>query len=221
MGARLLSLIALAFAVSLLSACGGDDAASKAPKGSPENPFVAQSPESSPSEGGSTETQGRSNEASANVRQGGNAGGAGGATGGSEAQLGSEGQPGYQELVERQSGRPRGRFTPCNLVTKSQASEIVGAHVREPLEAPQGPTCIYRSEAGKSFITVAIQTVNFAKLRPQLRQPQRVDLAGRTAYCGQYGQPMLYLPLPRGRVLTIAGPCRVARQFAATALRQL
>lgn len=221
-GPRLTLVLALMAAAGLAAGCGGDDSASEAPKGSPENPLVAQKPP--PPEGGSADAQARLNEGSSTADErgsGGAAGGAGGAAGGSEAQLGSEGQPGYKELVERQSRRPRGRFTPCNLVTQSEAGRIVGARMREPLEAPQGPTCIYRSEAGKSFVTVAVQTVEFTKLRPQLRQPQRVDLSGRTAYCGQYGQPMLYLPLSRGRVLTIAGPCRVARQFAAAALRQL
>ena len=222
-GPRPTLLLALMVAAGLAAGCGGDDSASKAPKGSPENPLVAQKP--SPPEGGSADAQARSNEGSSTADErgsGGAAGGAGGAAGGSsEVQLGSEGQPGYKELVERQSRRPRGRFTPCNLVTQSQAGRIVGARMREPLEAPQGPTCIYRSEAGESFITIAVQTVEFGKLRPQLRQPQRVELSGRTAYCGQYGQPMLYLPLSQGRVLTIAGPCRVARQFAAAALRQL
>ena len=111
--------------------------------------------------------------------------------------------------------------SPCNLVTKTQAREIVGTPIQEPLEAPQGPTCIYRTQTGDGFVTLAVQTVDFRELKPQLQQPQRVAVSDRTAYCGQYGQAMLYLPLSRGRVLTVSGPCRVAKQFAATALRQL
>lgn len=211
MRARLLSPMALALAISVLAGCGGDDSASKAPKGSPENPLVAQPAGSSPAGGRSNEAEGGSNDGSPTIGDGG--------SGGTVGESGQ--QPGYKELLDRQARRPQRRFTPCNLVTRAQASAIVGARLREPLEAPQGPTCIYRSETGRAFVTVAVQTVNFSQLRPQLRQPRQVDLSGRTAYCGQYGQPMLYLPLSRGRVLTIAGECRVARRFAATALRQL
>jgi hypothetical protein len=32
---------------------------------------------------------------------------------------------------------------------------------------------------------------------------------------------MLYLPLPRGRVLSVAAQCPIARRFAARAVRQL
>ena len=146
---------------------------------------------------------------------------------GQRSEASSEGQarrnqkPGYEALVQRQTKRPRSRFTPCNLVTRAQARAILGGPVQAPLEAPQGPTCIYRSESGKSFITLAVQTVDFDRLRKQIRRPQTVDVANRAAYCGTYGQPMLYVALTRKRVLSVAAPCSVARQFALRAVARL
>jgi hypothetical protein len=129
--------------------------------------------------------------------------------------------PGYQKLVERQSNAPEDRFTPCNLVTRAQARTILGAPIQQPLEAPQGPTCIYRSRDGKSFITLAVQQSDIGALKNQMRQREKVDVGSRTAYCGNYGQPMLYVPLPGGNVLSVAGHCDVATKFAATALPNL
>ncbi len=130
-------------------------------------------------------------------------------------------QPGYKSLVDRQSSKPESRFTPCNLVSERQAAEIVGAPIEQPLEAPQGPTCIYRSRDGKSFVTVGLQRVSIDSLTGRLQQREKVDVGSRDAYCGKYGQPMLYLPLSRGEVLSIAGECGLARRFAAKALPQL
>lgn len=189
----LISLIAITGA-ALLGGCGGDSTPSPAP-GSPEKPLAAQ-PQEAPS------SNGRSNESRASARR-------------------STQQPGYKALVERQSRKPRRRFTPCNLVTESQARAIVGAPIEQPLEAPQGPTCIYRSRKGERFISLAVQSLNFDKLKPQIRQRQRFEISNRTAYCGQYGQRMLYMPLARGRVLSVAAPCSLARQFAAKALPRL
>jgi hypothetical protein len=130
-------------------------------------------------------------------------------------------EPGYQALVDGQSRAPASRFTPCNLVTGKQARAIVGAPIEPPLDARQGPTCIYRSRDGTSFVTLAVQQLDFGKLRTRIRQREKVDVRGRDAYCGTFGQPMLYLPLPRGEVLSIAGQCALARKFAAQAVSQL
>ena len=98
-----------------------------------------------------------------------------------------------------------------------------GRPVQAPVEAPQGPTCIYRpregerlrhrGDAGDATFEPA-QAAACAELR-------RVAVSDRIAYCGTYGQPMLYVPLPRGRVLSIAAPCDVAQRFAAQAIRHL
>jgi predicted small lipoprotein YifL len=131
-------------------------------------------------------------------------------------------KPGYQQLLKRQQkAGPTTRFTPCNLVTRAQAGVILGGPIRPLLEAPQGPTCIYRAEKGKDLVTVAVQQVDFKKVKGQLRQPTRLKIASRTAICGQYGQPMLYARLSSGRVLAVAASCPVAKQFASRALTRL
>jgi hypothetical protein len=162
-----------------------------APPGSPKNPLVGNPTQDT--------ARGRSNE---------------GATR-------SSAQPGYQKLVERQARRPATRFTPCNLVSRTQARAILGGPIMAPIEAPQGPTCIYRSRSGKSFVTLAVQPLGIRHLKKQMRHPQAVGVAHRTAYCGTYGQPMLYVPLSRSRVLSVAAPCPVAKQFAARAVARL
>lgn len=130
--------------------------------------------------------------------------------------------PDYQKLLQRQQARPTRRFTPCNLVTRLQAEGIVGAPIRPLLEAPQGPTCIYRAAKGKGLVTVAVQDVEFRKLAGRVQQATKVKLAGRTGTCGQSGQPTLYLPLSGGRVLTVgSAPCDVAKRFASQAVKHL
>ena len=189
---RPLALAALAAAAVGVGACG---ASSPPPApGSPETPLVARQPT-----------------------------GTGTAAGGaSEADsAGRTVKPGYESLLDAQSRHPRRRFTPCNLVTQSQAQAILGAPLQEPIEAPQGPTCIYRSKDERRFVTLAVQTLDFTRLRPHLKLARRITVGNRTAYCGTYGQPMLYVPLSRGRVLSVAGRCAVARAFARRAVRQL
>jgi hypothetical protein len=188
---------------ALLAACGGQSKP-KPPAGSPDNPLVAQAPQD-------TVTQGRLNEAAPAAK----GAGAEGATSKAAA------QPGYQKLVERQGSKPRSRFTPCNLVTKAQAGAIVGAPLQDPLEAPQGPTCIYRSQDGKRFVTLAVQSVPFSKLKHQMHKRQQVTVSNKTAFCGMLGQPILYVPLTGSRVLSVAAPCQVARKFAARAVPRL
>jgi hypothetical protein len=179
----------------LLPACGGDDSKPSAAPGSPENPLVAQP--------GPTPVGERANEAAAPP---------GGAKGT---------QPGYEGLVESQSGRPRSRFTPCNLVSEGEAQAIFGSATEAPLEAQQGPTCVYRTRSGNGFVTIAVQPLRFEQVRPLLRQPRRVAVSDRVAYCGQHGQAMLYMPLAGSRVLSVAGPCAVATRFAAKAVERL
>ena len=194
---RPLALAALAAAGIGVTACGG--AATPPAPGSPEKPLVA----TQPTPGGGTAGGRRSNEAAATGTTAGTA------------------KPGYEALLDAQSTHPRSRFTPCNLVTRRQAQAILGAPLREPVEAAQGPTCIYRSRDGRNFVTLAVQPLDFGRLKPRLRLPRRVRVGDRTAYCGTYGQPMLYVPLSGGRVLSVAARCAIAREFAVRAVRQL
>lgn len=191
---RPLTLAALATVAAALSACGAGHSTPAAP-GSPQKPLVAEQTRL-----GGAAASGRSNEGAASAAQA---------------------KPGYDALLKKQPRHPRTRFTPCNLVTAAQATAIVGAPIREPVEAPQGPTCIYRTRNGKSFVSVAVQMSDFKKLKPHLRLRQRVAVSDRTAYCGTYGQPMLYVPLSGGRVLSVAAHCSIAKQFAIRAVRQL
>jgi hypothetical protein len=203
-GVRSLGLIALVLMAALLAACGGQSE-SKPPPGSPDNPLVAQAPQDSV-------TSGRLNEAAPAAK---------GTSGAEGAKPKAAAQPGYQKLVERQGSKPHSRFTPCNLVTKAQAGAIVGAPLQDPLEAPQGPTCIYRSQDGKRFVTLAVQAVPFSKLKRQMHKRLQVDVSNKTAFCGMLGQPILYVPLSGSRVLSVAAPCQVARKFAARAVQRL
>jgi ABC-type phosphate transport system substrate-binding protein len=114
-----------------------------------------------------------------------------------------------------------GRTTPCRLVSRDQATTILGAPVRAPLRAPQGPTCIYRTKTGKGFVTVAVQPLDFSALMRQVKRPERASIGRHQTFCGKYGQQMLYAQIARGWVLSIAGPCDVAREFAAKALGRL
>jgi hypothetical protein len=218
--------ILLVLMACLLGACGGDEKA-KAPPGSAENPLVAKAEpdassgqlnESAGKQGGGSGSGSGSDSSSGSDSTG---RGGGGQSGGSSSTGAPSGRPGYQDLVKGQSAKPKSAFTPCNLVTKAQASDIVGKPIKDPLEAPQGPTCIYQPASGKTFITVAVQAVEFGKLKRHLGQPTRFTVAKRTAYCGQYGKAVLYVPLSKGRVLSITGPCKVAKQFASAAVRRL
>jgi hypothetical protein len=133
---------------------------------------------------------------------------------------GGNGSP-FAQIVQGQSKHPQSRFTPCNLVTRPEAQAIMGGSVRQPLEAPQGPTCIYRAAKGQRMVTIAVQGMDFAQVKPLLQHRKPVTTSGRTGFCGIYGQPMLYVPLTGGRVLTVGAECAVAQRFAAKAVRQL
>jgi hypothetical protein len=169
----------------------GGSATPSAAPGSPENPLVAKPTESVPGAGSI------------------------------ESQPGSSEEPGYEALVKRQAGGSRSRFTPCNLVTRAQAQAILGATVEAPVEAPQGPTCIFRSPSANTFITLAVQSSDLDSLKGQVRRRQEVTVSDRKAYCGTTGQPMLYVELSRRRILTVGAPCSLARQFAARAVATL
>jgi hypothetical protein len=186
-------VIAFVFVAALLSGCGGDSTSS--PPGSPDKPLVAQQ-----TSGGST--SGRKNEASSAAPK-------------------AAAKPGYQSLVEHQGSKPRSRFTPCNLVTKAQAQAIVGAPIHDPLEAPRGPTCIYRTQDGKSFITLAVQPLEFSKLKRKIHKREPVNISSASAFCGVLGNPVVYVSLPKHRVLSVGAPCDVGRRFATTALGRL
>ena len=204
-GVRSLSLIALLLMTALLAACGGQSTP-KPPPGSPQNPLVAQAPQDSVTAG--TAQRGRPRGEGRSGR---------GAEG---AKPKADAQPGYQKLVERQGSKPRSRFTPCNLVSKAQAGAIVGAPLQDPLEAPQGPTCIYRSQDGKRFVTLAVQSVAVREAQaPDAQAPagrrfqqDRVLRDARTAdpLRAALGQPRAQRrgAVPGGAQVRGDGPCQ-------------
>lgn len=186
--------ILTACAVLGLAACGDRTADNAAPPGSPSNPLVAL-PDPSATRTPPT-----------------------------------EGFPGQGSVPRRRGTRPapaaapRGPSAsrPCSLVTKTEASAILGRKLAQPLEAPQGPTCIYQTlRSTKAYVTLAVQTAELDALKRYLRDMRRVRVASRTAYCGRYGRPLLYLSLGHDRVLTISGRCAVAARFAARAVARL
>jgi hypothetical protein len=214
-------------AACLLAACGGDDNA-KGPPGSESNPLAAVPNPSAtrtppvdhpPGEAGAKSAsgarRGASPASSSSTRT------QHGSVATKKAATGETGAATHPTTARRQKALPASASRPCSLVTKTQAKAIVGAPILEPLEAPQGPTCIFQTKAGKPYVTLAVQTLDFAKLRRQIRNAHAVTVADRTAYCGTYGKPMLYLPLAGGRVLSIAAPCSMATRFAAKAAPHL
>jgi hypothetical protein len=113
------------------------------------------------------------------------------------------------------------QVNPCTLVSVSEAEAITGGPITGRVEAPLGPTCIYRRGSPKAAITLAVESTSFASVTREMTKPARILVKGRRAYCGKLGTQMLFVPLPDGTVLTVAAPCAVARRFAATALSRL
>jgi hypothetical protein len=112
---------------------------------------------------------------------------------------------------------------PCTLVSRSEAQAIVRKPVGKPVDAPQGPTCIYTPKGGKSLITLAVEATDFSKVQPQsqLRDRMSVKVRGHTAYCGVAGDPTMIVPLTTGRFLVVTAPCPIAASFAAKALGRI
>ncbi len=136
-------------------------------------------------------------------------------TGGREI---NDDNPGNADSGSRSS---TGQLNPCTLVSQAQAETILHKHVAAPDDAPLGPTCIYQPTGSSSFITVSIQPRSFATISRSIRNRKQYSVAGHTVYCGDYGQPTVFVPLSDGRVLNVTGPCAVGRQFAASALARL
>jgi hypothetical protein len=130
-------------------------------------------------------------------------------------------QPGTIDDEINASGAKK--VNPCALVSRSEAQAIVKGPVATPVDAPQGPTCLYRRKDGKGLITLAVQATNFSKVQPQstLRDRVSVTVHGHTAYCGLAGVPTLIVPLANGRFLTVSAPCPIAASFAAKALARI
>jgi hypothetical protein len=99
-------------------------------------------------------------------------------------------------------------------------SAITHRDVTSRREAPLGPTCIYKLGAHDE-ITLAIDPGTLAQRVGQIRTKKRVTVRGRRGFCVSLGRPVLYVELPRRRILDIAAPCGVAKRIAAKALSRL
>lgn len=114
------------------------------------------------------------------------------------------------------------QLNPCTLLTVSQAEAITGRTIATPVEAPQGPTCIYKLTGSKSWITLSLETrKDFAKLRGLMRNGQSVNEGSDSGACGQLGSDNLFLPLTGGGVLHVTASCAIAKQIAAAAVHRL
>jgi hypothetical protein len=111
-------------------------------------------------------------------------------------------------------------LNPCTLVTGAQAQAIVGASVLSKKEAPLGPTCIFEFK-GRPVITIAIESLPFAKTVGEMHKRTRVVIGGFHADCGTQGTQMLFVSLGRARVLNVSAPCPLAKAFAIKALSHL
>jgi hypothetical protein len=112
---------------------------------------------------------------------------------------------------------------PCTLVTREEAQTIVGKPVGNPVDAAQGPTCIYSVQGAKASVTLAVQSLHFSTVKPQSQLRDRITLsiAGHSAYCGVAGTPTLIVPLSAGRFLSVVAPCPIAASFATKALGRI
>jgi hypothetical protein len=115
----------------------------------------------------------------------------------------------------------RGAQAPCSLVSRGQAQDILGGSLQKPVEAAQGPTCIFRSNDGKRFVTLAVQTRDVDALTRQVKGRQPMEVGSRDGFCSVQGQPTLYVPLTADQVLTVTAPCLMAEELARRALRRL
>jgi hypothetical protein len=112
-------------------------------------------------------------------------------------------------------------INPCKLVSLAEAQSITQGGIVGTVEAPLGPTCLYRAHDPKATITMAIETLSYARVTRHLGKRKELTVAHRHAACGRLGRQMLYVRLRAGQVLNVTAPCRIARQFAALALSRL
>jgi hypothetical protein len=111
-------------------------------------------------------------------------------------------------------------LNPCRLVSLSEAQTITGGAVTKLIEAPLGPTCIYKGR-GSTGITLAVETESFRQIVHQMGARKHVVISGRRSVCGRLGEQMLFVPLGRYQLLSVTAPCRIAKAFATVALGRL
>jgi hypothetical protein len=110
---------------------------------------------------------------------------------------------------------------PCVLITSAEAQSIIGSPITRVTEAPLGPTCILSVKGQRQTVTLAVESAAVAKQIHQMRKIQQVTVAGRRAYCGQLGRPMLDVQLSSGKILNVTAPCAIAQALAAKAVPRI
>ncbi len=107
---------------------------------------------------------------------------------------------------------------PCKLVTRSEASAILGKGTTLA-ERPQGPTCVY-SNAGRA-VTLTVEVNSVKTLKSGARKATQVEVGGRTGWCIKYQTTAVIVGISGGRVLRANGPCQAGVRFVSKALRRI
>ncbi len=113
------------------------------------------------------------------------------------------------------------QLNPCTLVSVAAAQSITGGLIQDRVEAPLGPTCIYRLSNTHSSITLAVESQKLSQIAHHMTQRRQLDIGGRRAFCGKLGTQMIFVPLASGRILNVTAPCSIAQRFAQLALSRL
>lgn len=117
--------------------------------------------------------------------------------------------------------KPAPAQNPCGLVSVSEARSITQGSIVTSVEAPLGPTCIYRGHGPKVEVTMTIETLRYSQATRHLSHRTSVSVGTRKGACGRLGRQMLFVPAGLGKVLNVIAPCGVAKRFATLALSHL
>jgi hypothetical protein len=130
-------------------------------------------------------------------------------------------KPTPAEYNDDARGAEHTQFNPCTLVSVSEAQTIVAGPIAGRVEAPLGPTCVYKLSGSKSEITLAVESLSFSQVTHQMKRRTSVTIGHHQAYCGRLGTDMLFVPLGRGQLLNVTAPCAIAPRFATLAVSRL
>jgi hypothetical protein len=110
---------------------------------------------------------------------------------------------------------------PCRLVSVADAQSISHGSFLSQVEAPLGPTCIYKLRGSAGEITIAVETPGPGRPARRATDPRQLSDGALTAHCPTLGSKSLTVALPSGKVLRVTAPCPFAQPFALKALSRL
>jgi hypothetical protein len=110
---------------------------------------------------------------------------------------------------------------PCALVSTATARAVIRARILSRIEAPLGPTCIFKLAHSRQITIAVEQQVSLSSVTKTLGKRKTVTVAGRPGYCRTRGLQTLFVSLHSGGVLNVTAPCPVAKRLAAKALTRL